>query len=370
MPTSKCTLTIDLNVIKANYQALQKICTTSEVGAAVKANCYGLGVEKIGPILANSGCKYFFVANKDEGVILREILIRQNLNHENLNICVLNGYFVSDRDDFIKFNLIPVLNSAKQLKLWQILANKLNKKLSCFLHVDTGMNRLGASEREMSNLLQYVNEVNILCVMSHLSSSEEHDSEINSEQLVKFQQLFSLFPGTKKSLANSSGIFLGSQYHFDIVRPGAALYGINPTPHLSESVIKNPVKLTAPIVQIKYVDKGQYVGYNRTYQADKGHLVAILPLGYADGYPRSLSNLGVVFINDIPAPVVGRVSMDLITVDVSKVPSEELFLGQEVEIIGHNMGLDKIANLAGTNSYEILTMLGNRYNRVYKYDDI
>ena len=367
MITSKCTLTIDLDIIRDNYRALQKICTLTEVGAAVKANCYGLGAEQIAPILANFGCKYFFVANTDEGVTLRERFSKENLNHKNLKICVLNGYFTADRDDFINYNLIPVLNSFKQLELWRNLSHILNKKLSCFLHIDTGMNRFGIPEGEINDLVQNANELDVLCVMSHLSSSEEPDNHANKEQLLKFEQLASLFPNAKKSLVNSSGIFLGPEYHFDIARPGVAIYGVNPTPYLPGSIIKNPVTLKAPIIQIKDLDKGQHVGYNRTYELGERHLIATLPLGYADGYPRSLSNKGIVFINDKPAPVIGRVSMDLITVDVTKIPPEELFLGQNVEIIGKNMSLDKIANLAGTNGYEILTMLGNRYHKFYKY---
>ena len=365
MITSKCTLTIDLDVIRDNYQALQKICTTAEVGAAVKANCYGLGVKNIAPMLANSGCKHFFVANKDEGVFLREVLDQRALNSEILNIYVLNGYFTADKDDFIKSNLTPVLNTLQQLELWQDLARQLNKKLSCFLHIDTGMNRLGIPEREIRELSKYIDNIEVLCVISHLSSSEEFDNESNVVQLMKFQKLAALFPHAKKSLANSSGIFLGSKFHFDIARPGVAIYGVNPAPYMAESVIKNPVTLTAPIVQIKELDEGQYVGYNGTYQASQRHLVATLPLGYADGYLRSLSNKGIVFINDKPAPVIGRVSMDLVTIDVSKIPIEELILGREVEIIGKNMSIDQMANLAGTNGYEILTMLGSRYNRVY-----
>jgi alanine racemase len=366
MITSKCTLTIDLDIIKKNYQNLQKICSESEVGAAVKANCYGLGVLHITPVFAKYGCRHFFVANQDEGVNLRKILNQQNLSSEFTNIYVLNGYFVGDKDDFLESNLIPVLNSLYQFELWQDLALQLNRKLPCLLHIDTGMNRLGMQEREFEALLEYVDNLEILCVMSHLSSSEEFDNELNIMQINKFKKLAALFPHAKKSLANSSGIFLGSNYHFDIVRPGAALYGINPAPYIKKSVVKNPLELTAPIVQIKELEQGEFVGYNGTYQANQNHLMATLPLGYADGYLRSLSNKGVVFINDKPASVIGRVSMDLITIDVSKIPKEELFLGQKVEIIGKNMSVDQMANLAGTNAYEILTMLGDRYNRVYK----
>lgn len=363
---SECTLVISLNTIKRNYQALQKVCVTSEVGAAVKANCYGLGVKHIVPILFSLGCRHFFVANRCEGVFLREILEKEKQGSEVVHIYVLNGYFINAKDDFIKYNLIPVINSLNQLELWSNLACQLNKRLSCVLHIDTGMNRLGIQECQMNALLPYSSIINVLCVMSHLSSSEELNSESNSRQLTKFKRIGSLFPYAKKSLTNSSGIFLGLEYHFDITRPGSAIYGLNPTPYILEkSIIENPISLRAPIIQIESLNEGQYVGYNGTYQANEKKLVATLPLGYADGYLRSLSNKGIIFINGKPAPVIGRVSMDLITIDVTRIPMNDLFLGQEVEIIGKNMNLDRIADLAGTSGYEILTMLGNRYNRVY-----
>lgn len=356
--SDKCLLSIDLKVIKNNYHLLQKLASNAEVAAAVKANCYGLGVDKIAPVFEESGCKHFFVANKDEGVLLRSIL-----RNDALNIYVLSGYFPGDSDLFIKNGLIPVLNSQAHFEWWGKLAQNEERKLPCILHINTGMNRLGIQEYEV---LQLKNKMlDILYVMSHLSSSEDPSNSVSKSQLTQFKKLAALFPESKKSLANSGGVFLGSDYHFDMVRPGGALYGLNLAPYLVDSGIRNPVTLTAPIIQIATVRKGNYVGYNETHQADQDILVATLPLGYADGYLRSLSNKGVVFINGNQAKVVGRISMDLITVDVTNIPQRDLFLGQRVEIMGSNISPDKLGILAGTNGYEILTSLGKRYERVY-----
>jgi alanine racemase len=358
MTLDKCTLTIDLNIIKNNYQVLQKICPVSELGAAVKANCYGLGVDKIAPMLEKLGCKNFFVASKDEALHLRNILA-----HNSSNIYILNGDYSNEKEDFFQNNLIPVLNSLPQAKTWETITHKLGKKLPCAIHLNTGMNRLGVHALEVPTLQNY--DLNVCLVMSHLSSAEDKADPANEEQLALFKKLSAFFPHAKKSFANSSGIFLGQKYCFDIMRPGGALYGINPAPYLTDSGIKNPVTLEAPIIQINSASGGEYVGYNRTHKLGPQAIVATLPLGYADGYMRSLSNKGVMYIGNKEVKVIGRVSMDFVTIDVTHILEKDLFLGQSVEIIGPNITPDKIANLAGTNAYEILTSLGNRYNRVY-----
>ncbi len=353
----RCKFTIDLTIIRNNYLTLQKICPTSEVGASVKANCYGLGIEKIAPILEDAGCKNFFVADRDEGVKLRNIL--QKIQS---NIYVLNGYFPNDEDIFIKYNMVPTLNSKEQLNSWQNYAHKKGQKLKAVIHFNTGLNRLGVNEDELDNF--YNTGLDIILVMSHLSCAEDLQSPANNEQLSKFIKLVANFPHSKRSLANSSAIFLGKEYHFDIVRPGAAIYGINPTPYLENCPIKNPLKLTAPIISIKQLNKGDYVGYNRTYMAKKDMKIATLPFGYADGYPRVLSNKGAVFINNNKAEIIGRISMDLVNIDVSNIPENDLFLGQEVEIISNQITPDDIAKLTDTNAYEILTMFDGARHKI------
>ncbi|MDP4832742.1 MAG: alanine racemase [Rickettsiaceae bacterium] len=362
MNRSKCSLQISQHVIKENYKALCS-ASSAKVGASVKANSYGLGVQHIAPILKHSGCKHFFVSSCDEGVELRKIL------GSEANIYILLGVFKNELEAFLEYNLIPVLNHLSQIEIWQEYASKLNRKMPCILHIDTGMHRLGMPLYEIESLdvATDMYKLDILYIISHLAYAEDIKSPFNLEQLNKFKQYTTKFPGIKRSLANSSGVFLGENYQFDLVRPGAAIYGINPTPYLEQSKIKNPVKLFAPIIQVHHLPPGSPIGYNCTYinKATQSCPIATIPIGYADGFSRAFSNKGEVYINGFKAPVIGRVSMDLITIDVSNVPSEEVFLGASVEVIGDNCTPDKLAKISGTNSYEILTMLGDRYEKIY-----
>jgi alanine racemase len=362
MKSSKCVLHISLDTIKENYLVLKDACPGSETGAAVKANCYGLGMKQTSPVLKKAGCKHFFVANIEEGISLRKIL------GLDINIYVLNGVFADETKIFKEYGLVPVLNHLVQIKVWQEFALKLNHALPCFIHFDTGMNRLGMPEIESSNLVQTdAYGLDVLCVISHLISSEDPDNLYNKKQLEKFTKLAKKFPEAKRSLAGSSGIFLGSDYHFDLVRPGAALYGINPTPWTNDSKIKNPVQLFAPIIQVHQLQPGESVGYDSTYtnSSMESCSIATIPIGYADGFFRSLSNKFAVYINGRKAPVIGRVSMDLAVIDVSGIPQKDVFLGQKVEVIGNNCTPDVMAAAMQTNAHEILTRLGDRFDRIY-----
>lgn len=362
MTHSKCSLQINLNIIKENYNLLRNLCA-SEVGAAVKANAYGLGVSQIAPVLRNSGCKHFFVSCLDEGIEIRKIIGKDPF------IYVLHGVFKNEPKIFVEYNLIPVLNHLIQVELWQNYASSLSRKLPCIIHVDTGMHRLGMPKLEIEAFKIEKDAVNldVLYIMSHLSSAEDIKNPENKNQLDKFKEYTKQFSRIKKSLANSSGIFLGKDYHFDLVRPGAALYGLNPAPYLKDSKIKNPVKLFAPIIQIHNLPSGESVGYNCTYNnVEKNSvLIATIPVGYADGFSRAFSNKGEVYIDGFKAPIIGRVSMDLITINVSNIPTEKLFLGAQIELIGDHCKPEQIAQLIDTNGYEVLTMLGNRYEYVY-----
>lgn len=357
---SPCTLEVDLSKIRNNYKILDEICKTATVSAVVKANSYGLGADKIAPALSLEGCKDFFVTTINEAISLREVV-------KDGNIFVLNGLFDNDVEQFQEYNLIPVINHLEQLSILKQLALKSQKKQPCILHINTGMNRLAMPMREADHLidnLSLLEGIDIKYVMSHLASSEEKENPYNKEQLDKFKGYLQYFPKTKASLANSSGVFLGNEYHFDLVRPGFALYGGNPTPN-KPNPMKNPVKLTAQIIQLQNLSHNNYIGYNSTFLSNRNSVIATLPFGYADGYSRNLSNKGEVFIDGHSAPVVGRVSMDLVTIDVTDIPANKIFLGAEVEIIGDNCTADKIASMSGTIGYEILTRLGNRYKRVY-----
>ncbi|MFP3012356.1 MAG: alanine racemase [Rickettsia sp.] len=403
---SLCTLEINLSAIKNNYLLLQDICKTSLVGAAVKANGYGLGAVQISKALIEENCRHFFVASSEEGVNLRKALAswhgsknplgvipwldhgiqkkikkdwiprssrgmtEKEVSHattpkaldNDVNILVLNGVFEHDALELIEYNLTPVLNNLKQIEIWQKFSNLKNRLLPCYLHFNTGINRLGLTHNEIEQL---INDRNLLkgldlqYIISHLAISEEIDNPYNLEQLNRFKAYLQYFPNVKASLANSGGIFLGQDYHFDLARPGAALYGLNP-------VMKNPVTLKAPIIHLQNLTLDSHIGYNMTFTTKRDSVIATLPLGYADGFSRNFSNQGEVFINGRSVPIVGRISMDLINIDVTDLPPLDIFLGQEAEIIGNYCTPDKIASIIGTIGYEVLTSLGSRYKRIYK----
>ncbi|AFC74326.1 alanine racemase [Rickettsia parkeri str. Tate's Hell] len=352
---SLCTVEINLSTIKNNYLLLQDICKTSLVGAAVKANGYGLGAVQISKALIEENCRHFFVASSEEGVNLRNAL------GLDVNILVLNGVFEHDALELIEYNLTPVLNNLKQIEIWQKFSNLKNRLLPCYLHFNTGINRLGLSSNEIEQLINdrdLLKGLDLQYIISHLAISEEIDNPYNLEQLNRFKAYLQYFPNVKASLANSGGIFLGQDYHFDLARPGAALYGLNP-------LTKNPVTLKAPIIHLQNLTLDSHIGYNMTFTTKRDSVIATLPLGYADGFSRNFSNQGEVFINSRSVPIVGRVSMDLINIDVTDLPPSEIFLGQEAEIIGNYCTPDKIASIIGTIGYEVLTNLGSRYKRKY-----
>ncbi len=360
-------LEINLKTIQENYLALRKECPGAEVGAAVKADCYGLGMKKIAPVLKNSGCKHFFVAHLEEAMRLRNY-IGESVN-KNAEIYVLSGVSKAEFGIYDSHNLLPVLNSLEQIDLWYNYAKSVSRQLPCAVHLDTGMNRLGLSAEEIDKFYhdEYSQYLNITCVMSHLLAADEPSNPVNEKQLELFYKYIQKFGLSKKSLANSNGIFLRNEYHFDIVRPGAALYGLNPTARANDPVIKVPFKVSAPILQLRNVRPGESVGYNATFVNKNSHDIktATISIGYADGIRRILGNDGMCYIKDYPVPIIGRVSMDLITLDVTNIPESELFAGKLVEVIGKNMTPDKMAKMLSTNYYEIITSLGNRFNRVY-----
>jgi alanine racemase len=362
MSSADSILEINLDIISSNYHILRTHCPYALVGASVKANSYGLGAAAVCPTLFAAGCRHFFVASCDEGIHLRHHL------PDAANIYLLNGIFVASIAAVLQYNLIPVLNNIHQAALWQQQGHQLGTILPCLLHFDTGMNRLGIPYQEYQQFtpdVTHYSNLKVLGIMSHLSSSEEPGNIANTSQLNQFKELVKYFPTALKSLSNSSGIFLGQSYHFDLVRPGGAIYGLNPVPYLTKSPVSNPVKLTSPIIQLQHLPAGSKIGYNGTHTIGQPAVIATIPIGYADGYLRALSNRAIVYVNNQPAPIVGRISMDLINIDVSSIAPEDIFLGQQVEIIGSNSSIDQLANLGGTIGYELLTLLGNRYKRKY-----
>lgn len=350
---SQATLTIDLNAVTKNYQLLDEKSGNAECAAVVKANGYGLGMKQVATALTKAGCSFFFVATVDEALELRAIL-------KEPKIAIFHGVLSKIEAELcLEHQLMPVLNDFYQIEIWQEVAKDSEQLNQAILHIDTGMNRLGfASNTDFTAMLN-----DVAFVMSHMSCAEQADHPMNQTQLQTFKEVIQHFPDSKYSLANSSGIFL-KDAHFDLVRPGMALYGLNPTPD-ADSPMHNVVTLSAPILQVRVVPAETAIGYGGYYTTARPSKIATVSAGYADGYLRSLSNLGKVQIGDTPAPVVGRISMDLITIDVTDLPDHEIQPGTMVELLGNHCTVDDIAEKAGTIGYEILTSLGDRYERLW-----
>jgi len=352
---------IDLGALAANWQMLRDRSQGATCAGMVKANAYGLGVRRVAPALWKAGCRNFFTANMDGAVMLRALVPKARVH-------VLNGLFEGGEDDMAANGVIPVLNDLGQIERWSSFARKKERRLPAAIHIDTGMNRLGLPPYEVEELAgkpELLDSLDVAHVMSHLACADEAGHPLNREQLDRFNRLRATLPELPASLANSSGIFLGRDYHFDMVRPGYAVYGGNPTPGAANPMAP-VVTLRARIIQVRNVAPGETVGYGGHFTAQKATRVATIPVGYADGYLRSLSGCGSARIGNIEIPVIGRVSMDLVTLDISAVPDDKAGVGTWVELIWGSKMLDELAARAGTIGYELLTALGGRYPRVYR----
>lgn len=373
-------LSIDLKAVQNNYQFLSaKVSAHVICGASVKANAYGLGVAEISLALTDVGCRDFFVAHPSEAIALRAIL--GDLDHgDQSNIYCLHGYQDSFFDEYYKNNITPILASLPQIKAWELLQEKYNEKVPALLHFDTGMNRLGLDPDETTYFLEHLDDftasLNISYVLSHMACADEPDHPCNHRQRLMFEKIRNTImhhrktEGWQYSLANSSSIFLGEDYHYDMVRPGMALYGLNPAPY-ADNPMQSVVRLETPILQIRHLGKGEAIGYGATKVfKDQDRLLATVQIGYADGLPRCLGNVGVFFIDGKAVNIVGRVSMDLVILDITDHSNQNISAGTMVEIIGTNQSVDDLARSANTIGYEILTSVGNshvlRINRVYK----
>jgi alanine racemase len=357
-------LTIDLGAIAANWRGLRDAGRAGgrpiDCAAVLKADAYGTGATVVGPRLAAEGCRQFFVAHLDEGIALRAVVPEHP-------IYVLNGLLPATEPDFVEFGLTPVLNHLGQLNSWRAAAQRYNRPLDAVIHIDTGMHRLGLSPEEAQVLAAErgrLRGLRLALLMSHLVVSEEANNPINGEQLSRFRNFVRTMPGAPASLANSSGIFLGPDYHFDLLRPGAALYGINPTPGRPNPMLTT-VTLRARVLQVRRIDALQTVGYGAAWRSARPSRVATIALGYADGYFRTLINRTHVHLAGHKVPVIGRISMDLVTIDVTDVPEADSQPGTLVEVLGPHLSADDLAEHARTNAYEVMTALGRRYARVY-----
>jgi alanine racemase len=354
-------LEIDLGVIVANWRLLAGRVAPAACAAVVKANGYGLGAQPVAKALAAAGCRLFFVATLDEGIALRRAV--QN----DIEIAVLNGVFPGTEAEFAAENLIPVLNEPGQIEAWKQLAAQ-RSGLQAVLHVDTGMSRLGLTAREFAAFAEDPSRWKAIrwrALISHLACAETPEHALNETQNQRFTVARQLMPGVPGSLAASSGIFLGPEYHAELVRPGAALYGLNPQPG-GPNPLRPVVRLSAKILQTREIDRGESVGYGAAHIMEAPGRVATVAVGYADGWPRSLSHRGVGHITGKRVPLLGRVSMDLMTFDVSAVDPALTHPGATIELLGDAYAVDDAAADAGTIGYEILTSLGSRYHRIYR----
>ena len=370
-------LRIDLNAIITNWRYIDSLSSvTTTTAAMVKANGYGLGAKEIATALTRVGCSEFFVANLDEAIELRQYL--DEGNYQQLHIMTLHGCHLNQLEDYATFQITPVLNDLEQLSRWRLFSQQRLKtgsnngsktgpnRLPAMLHIDTGMTRLGLDADQTNWLIQNKDALDGLdCryIMSHLSSAEVTGDPTNTTQLAAFNELRSWFPGMPASLANSAGSMLSPDFHFQMTRPGIALYGAHPADRPTDKLAPT-VRWQARIMQVRGAKAGDRVGYGSTHQLDRDSTIATIGVGYADGFNRKLGNKARVLIGSQTAPVIGRVSMDSITVDVTDVDSTHLQPGT-VELLYDGYDLSHMAVDAETISYEILTKLGTRPKRHY-----
>ncbi|HUW79987.1 MAG TPA: alanine racemase [Acidocella sp.] len=349
-------LEIDLDAIAENWRRLDAMHAGATAGV-IKADAYGLGAEQVAPKLLAAGCRHFFVAHLGEALAVRALI-------PGVLLAALHGLQPGEAAEFSRHGITPVLNSLREVGLWQAEAKRLGEALPAMLHVDTGMARLGLPAQELAALREdaaLLEGLRVDYVMTHLASSEVPGAPENQRQTAKFAAVAAQFPGARTSIANSSGMFLGPDFASGLTRPGAALYGLNPMPG-RENPMREVVSLTAPIIQLHELEPGETVGYNGTWTAQRRSTIATVGVGYGDGFLRALSNAATARFDATQVPLVGRVSMDLTTFDVTGVPAQP---GDFLQLIGPGHGPDELAREAGTNGYEILTSLGRRYRRRY-----
>src|SRR2546430_1068056 len=365
LATANGILTVDLDAVVANWRKLEKTAVPAECAGVIKADAYGCGAVPVARALARAGCTTFFVATLDEARVARAAL-------PSAAIYVLSGFFQNSGEAFAKVDARPVIGDLNELAEWDVFCRRSGWTGGAAIHIDTGMNRLGLTVGEAQGIIPRINagDHGITLVMSHLACAESLHHPLNARQLATFREIAHLFSGVPASLSNSSGVYLGAPFQFDMVRPGAALYGINPTPE-ADNPMQPVVDLKARIVQIRNVERGESVGYGGTWTARRPTRLAIVSAGYAGGYFRAGgSNDGTrgaeVIVAGKRCPVAGRVSMDLIAIDITDLEKNAVRRGHMATLIGDGITVDELAHHFGTIGYEVLTSLGPRYARVYK----
>ncbi len=367
-------LTVNLNSIADNWRLLsERLSADSQCGAVVKADAYGLGVKPVAKSLSVAGCRTFFVATLAEARELRDCL---SVDHE---IVVFGGLshdstYQACAKDWQKYHLTPVLFSVACVQRWVDFCLSEGNKLPCAIKIDTGMHRLGLSDLELSEVLssKLLQHVDLKYCMSHFACADTPSHPLNQTQMSLFAkasgELIKNFPSVKLSLANSSGIFLSQSVHYSLVRPGAALYGVNPEP-AKMNPMKAVVSLKLPVMQLKIIQAGETVGYGAEFVAQKKTALAIVFGGYADGLFRYLGNNAFGFCSGTRVPLVGRVSMDSMVFDISELDTSLQADLAYIDILSDQQSVDDLASSANTIGYEVLTSLGSRFERRYISDE-
>ena len=352
MNNSSSVLIIKNDNLIYNYRFFKNLKKNLIVAPTIKADAYSLGFQKIFDLFYKYGCRYFFVATLEEG-------IKINKKSKNVKIYVLNGIENHKVNLFKKNNLIPIINSLEEL-------NILNKtKIEFGVHIDTGLNRLGINYKEIPKKIFKNNNISI--VISHLASADEIKNPFNKIQRQRFENIKNSFHNKKIffSLANSNGSVLSNDYLYDLIRPGIGLYGGYNNNVKLKSKIKSVVQLKGKVLQIKKINKSEYIGYNQTYKTDKKVKVAVIGIGYADGISRELSNKGELYYKKNIYKIVGRISMDSLTIDISN-SKNKIESGMYIDIINNKYGIENFAEKCNTISNEILTSIGKRVKRIYE----
>jgi alanine racemase len=359
-PSLSSHLVVDLDAVRSNFRAIAGQAAPAECGAVVKADAYGLGARRVAPALYSEGCRTFFVAQLCEALDLHASLALDSA------IVIVNGVDPDGETTCAEHGFVPVLNSATQVERWRRLSRSSRRPLPAALQLDTGMSRLGLDVETIDDLTRdqsLLHDVALKIVMTHLACAEDRAAVVNARQLQRLKEAAVLFPGARSSISNSCGAALSPDFHLDLLRAGIALYGVPP-----ENLclgIAPVVSLSARVLQIRDVQAGTRVGYGLTYAAPGPRRLATLAIGYADGWPRSLSGVGAAWHRDVRLPIVGRISMDTLTVDISAAPADSIAEGDFVDLLGPRQALHDVAADAGTIPYEILTRLGRRHARTY-----
>jgi alanine racemase len=361
-------LTIDLDAIRANYRLLASKVTPAECGAVIKGDAYGCGLDQVTQTLTRAGCRTFFVAQIAEARRVRALA-------RNATIFVLNGFAPGSGPAVMELNVRPVINSLVELAEWDQFRTENKWEGGAALHVDTGMNRLGVTIEEAAAVAARARNQSqgIALLMSHLACADKPEHPLNDQQIRQFREIRALFRGTSSSLANSSGIFLDPSTFCDVARPGVALFGGNPTPG-KPNPMRPVVELKARILQVRNVPRGATVGYEASWTAKRDSRIAVVAAGYADGIARASAITDgktgrELLVSDKRCRIVGRISMDLLALDVTDLPVSAVQRDQLATVIGEGLTLDQVAEQAGTIPYEILTSLGRRFHRVWKPDN-